>query len=153
MRRRTDAATQAPAQPANPTPPLQPGAHDWVSPPPTPSATPAQQSAAIPAAQVRAQIDAEKQRAKGASDSTTIVDAGDSIEVTIGRSIIYPVKFNGLEVGPLTMSVRVRQGETPGQAWSRARSVLEELYQAELDLRLKEFVDNLDEARKRVRNE
>jgi hypothetical protein len=126
------------------------GAYDWTTtdgPSSGAHAPQAPQSAAIPAATVMAM------QVRGDAGSATAASAGDELTVTIGKSSLFPVRYNGLEVGPLSMSVRLRQGETPAEAYGRARAVLEELYQAELDLRLKEFVDHLDEARKRVRGE
>jgi hypothetical protein len=156
MRRRTDpTATPATAQPAHPVPPLAPGAHDWVSPPASPEAIPA---ARVP--DLRRQADAAATRsekvaglAPGPAGDVLRMSAGDTLTVTMGKELIFPVKFNGFEVGPLSTTVTVRDGETPAHAYDRARGVLEQLYAAEFDLQLAQFVEHVDRARQKARPE
>lgn len=82
------------------------------------------------------------------------VSVGDLLTITIGKEVYYPggrEKFNGFEVGPLAMTVTVRQGESAAQAWARCRTVLEHLHQAEIQLRITEFTDHFEQARKSIR--
>src|SRR5690349_15140793 len=123
MKRRTPGAVshteQAPG-PSDPKPPA--GGTDWVSPPAEP---PANVNRELERAAATHVTEGRKQPSDGWADDVRNTDAGDSITVTIGKEILYPVKFNGVEVGPLSMTVRIRQGETAGKAYERARVVLE----------------------------
>lgn len=152
MRRRTDPTATAPQ---NPTTPLQPGTHDWVSPPPAGEA--ALQAARVPDLRRQAERTAANGEkvvpAGGHAGNAAALDEGDVLTVTMGKEVIYPVKYNGFEVGPLSMTVTVRKGETAASAYDRARGVLEQLYETELDLQLKQFVEHLDKARAQVRGE
>ena len=78
------------------------------------------------------------------------VDEGDSVEISIGKSVLWPIKFNGFEVGPITLSVRVRKGETIADAYSRARLSAAVLFQAEYDIKLLEFEGQLAAARDKI---
>jgi len=153
MKRRgttTDAVSKA-EQPIGPgDPPAPPGATDWVS---DPSVNRKLDQAAA------ASVTAGREAARGLggtavfADDVKNTDAGDSLTVTIGKEIIFPVKFNGVEVGPLSMTVRIRVGETAGQAYTRARIVLEHLFETEFAVRIKDFIAHVDEARKQARPE
>lgn len=140
MRRKSEGA--APAQvPTNPVfeppkpgdPPPPPGAVDWTAPP----GLPAQSVATKPIQSI-----AELQQA---------VSAGDTMTVTMGRTTLSPEKYNTFDIGPLSMTVSVRQDETAAQAYTRARAALEHLYEAEVELRTAEFKEHLQRVRVAVK--
>lgn len=150
--------------------PAPAGSYDWVSPPATtgepaggtiverPAPAGATEAEKIAAARVP---DLRASAARHSADPNVVplanqpsaLDAGDSLTVTMGKEILYPVKFNGVEVGPLSATVRIRPGETAAQAWGRARGVLEQLFEAEFDLQVKQLADHLGRARDRVREQ
>ena len=83
----------------------------------------------------------------GAENAVGASYDGASITVTIGKTNLCPVKYNGFDVGPLSMTVKVGRMETPVQAYQRARLLLTELYEAEFSLRLQDFKRHLEAAR------
>lgn len=151
-RRSTSTAAVSPAeQPTGPSdPPAPAGARDWTA---DTSVNRNLEQAAV------ASVTAGREAAHGLgttsvfADDVKNTDAGDSLTVTIGKEIIFPVKFNGVEVGPLSMTVRVRAGETAGQAYTRARIVLEHLFETEFAVRMKDFIAHVAEARVQARTE
>lgn len=154
--RKREATQQAPAKP-HPGTPLPEGAHDWVSPPPATAATLADRVASERVDPLRAAVNAavavNPSKPGTPAGDPSLVDEGDRLRVVIGRETFSPVKYNTFDVGPLEMTVTVRRGESAADAFLRARVVLEQLFDAELATRIREFVDHLDEARKRVRAE
>lgn len=95
-------------------------------------------------AQNKAQNKAPK---SGADNAVGATYDGASVTVTIGKTNLCPVKYNGFDVGPLSMTVKVGRTETPVEAYQRARLVLTELYEAEFSLRLQDFKRHLEAAR------
>lgn len=158
MRRRSD-QVQTPTTPVQPTTPAVGAAtpaagtdYNWTT-----QNNPAT-AAGVPAGRAKGAAEAlmltlTSRGMAGPAEEPRNNDEGDEITVTIGKEIYYPggtQKFNGFEVGPLTASVRIRPGESAAQAWVRARSVLEHLYEAEVQVRIEEFTEHLDEARKQA---
>lgn len=80
-----------------------------------------------------------------------LVDEGDLLTVTFGKETINPIKFNTFEVGPFSLSVCVRKGESSADAHSRARLALAQIFEAELTLKLQEFAEHVMKARDVVR--
>lgn len=78
---------------------------------------------------------------------------GDRVLVTIGKQILYPVKYNGFEVGPLSLEVQLDPGETFEAAYQRARLVLAQLFEAEYDLQLRAFKDRLEHSRQSMKED
>lgn len=83
----------------------------------------------------------------GADNAVGATYDGAAVTVTIGKTNLCPVKYNGFDVGPLSMTVKVGRTETPVEAYQRARLVLTELYEAEFSLRLQDFKRHLEAAR------
>lgn len=165
MRRRGDVIPQVAAMTdAEARPPVKgqeqsvavPANYDW-----TKQNGPEGSAAALKQSAGEGKSAGEKSAAKiapteGPASMPALVAAGDSLTITMGKEVYYPggsQKFNGFEVGPMSITVTIRAGESAAQAWVRGRSVLEHLFEAELDLRISEFVEHLDIARKTVRGE
>jgi hypothetical protein len=64
---------------------------------------------------------------------------GDRVKVTIGKMMFCPVKYQGYEVGPLSLEVEVQDGEDYLAAYNRARLLLTVMFEAEHELQRKEF--------------
>ena len=154
MRRRGE----PPKQPdARPDPPPKPGGVDWVSDPSSSSKAPEGLAGDIASGRAQGVVTASKVApTDGPAALADLVTMGDQLLVTLGKEVYYPggaQKFNGFEVGPMSITVSVRKNESAAQAWVRGRTVLEQLFEAELVLRIDEFVEHLDKARKTVRGE
>ena len=160
MRRRGEPPAQ-PKPEERPDPPPRPGGVDWVSNPPDAPATKDDERNKLTGSTVIGRKQGELCAAAMGFGSTAaevpnMLGEGDQLLVTIGKETYYPggaQKFNGFEVGPMSVTVTIRKNETAAQAWVRGRSVLENLFEAELVLRIDEFVAHLDQARKTVRGE
>jgi len=74
-------------------------------------------------------------------------DPGDVITVTRGAERYCPVKYNGFDVGPVSVTVTVREGESHAEAYMRATATCDVLMQVEFDIKLKEFRDRLEKGR------
>lgn len=154
MRRRGDAAQ--PATTISPTT-QAPAQTDWTREEPKGVQTQAPALGSSVGEQIRqGQLEGMKCAASlepndGAASRADLVDAGDLLTVTMGKETFFPEKFNGFDVGPLTVSVTIRNGESAAKAWVRARSVLEQLYFAEFDLRVQEYMEHIGKARLTVR--
>lgn len=65
-----------------------------------------------------------------------LLDVADEIRWTAGKETFCPVKFHAFDVGPVTVTVRLRSGETARAAIERAitvaRAAWDEEYQAKL---------------------
>jgi hypothetical protein len=68
---------------------------------------------------------------------------GGSIEVTCGRETFFPIKFNGFDVGPVTVRTQVRAGETAREAYSRAAAAARAMFSAAFDVKLGDYLDRL----------
>lgn len=127
------------------------------------SGAPAQPAATRPAVDAAERLAIEQVRparaamtsAELTSDATPAkaADPGDFVTVTIGKESFCPVKYNGFDVGPIAVSVTVREGETHAGAYRRARLAASVLFEAEFDLRVEEFRRHLEESRVRVRSD
>lgn len=60
-----------------------------------------------------------------------MLEAGAEVTVTWGKEYFQLIQFNGFDVGPISLTTRVREGETVGQAVARAAAALETAAQAE----------------------
>jgi hypothetical protein len=74
------------------------------------------------------------------------VAAGEVLEITLGKTTIFPVKFNGFEVGPFTIRGELRPGESYAAGYTRLRSILRDLMSAEIDARQAEYFAILESA-------
>lgn len=72
------------------------------------------------------------------------LDAGDTVDATIGKETFYPIKFNGFDVGPIRVTTTVREGETGDDAFLRARGSAEAMFLAEFDLKLRDYFKRLE---------
>lgn len=151
MRRRGE---PAPAVTPRSDPPPRPDGVDWVS---DPGVAPAGLAGDVALGRMQGEYSAAKVvPTDGPAALPELVSAGDQLLVTMGKEVYYPggaQKFQGFEVGPMSITVSIRKGESGAQAWVRGRSVLEHLFEAELKLRIAEFVEHLDVARKTVRGD
>lgn len=59
------------------------------------------------------------------------LDDGDEVSWTAGKETFCPVKFHAFDVGPVTVTSRVRPGETTGAALARVRAVANVAWSAE----------------------
>lgn len=150
MRKRSDGSINAT------TPPVAGEPRDWVSPPVetrAPEAVVIAQArtaaASLPGALAEAAASVAVSPTEKFADE---LSEGDEIDVTVGKSTFYPVKHNGFDVGPIRVTVRLDRGESTGDAFRRARLVATQLYEAEFQIRLKEFSDMLGEGRQAVRS-
>ena len=57
------------------------------------------------------------------------------MSVTLGSETFSPVKYNTFSVGPITVRVKVRQGEGAADAYARARRMAEVAFEAEFELK------------------
>ena len=60
--------------------------------------------------------------------------------VTWGKEHIQPVRFQGMDIGPFTMTVPIMQGETPGQCKRRVMAHLNVMAEEELAEKLPRFI-------------
>lgn len=74
------------------------------------------------------------------------LSAGDRVEVTVGRQVFNPEKYCSFEVGPVRVSVTVREGESGAEAYVRAstaaQTMFESEYQITRDLMAKRLKEN-----------
>jgi hypothetical protein len=85
---------------------------------------------------------------KGYSDKPS--EVGDWVEATAGKELFFPIKFQSFEVGPITVGVHTREGETYATAFMRASLAAEELFEAEFEVKLRGFADRVKRAREVV---
>lgn len=71
---------------------------------------------------------------------------GDSFTVTHGKEVFTPIKFHTYEVGPLSVSVTIRKGESVTDAYTRARRFLETAFQAEFELKKRDYFARMDQS-------
>lgn len=83
-----------------------------------------------------------------AGTKALIAREGDTITLTKGREVLQPFSYNVFEVGPIALTVHIREGESFADAYVRASVALEELFEAEFEIRLKSFRDHVTQARK-----
>lgn len=69
--------------------------------------------------------------------------AGDQFTLTSGRETFAVGERGGFDVGPVTASITVRENEHPSAAYSRARILVEQLYEAEFLLKRKNYFARL----------
>lgn len=74
------------------------------------------------------------------------LDAGDVLTVTLGEEHYMPIKYHGFKVGPIAVQVRMREGEGIDDLLLRAHRVLDVMFEAEFDLKRKQFWERVAEA-------
>lgn len=57
--------------------------------------------------------------------NVSAVDEGDTVTVVWGKESFSPIRYFNVEIGPFRLTVRVRKGESPGEAIARANRILE----------------------------
>jgi len=72
-------------------------------------------------------------------------DDGGAIEVACGKETFFPIKYNGFDVGPVTVRTQIRAGETARQACARAAAAARVMFASEFDLKLGDYLDRLGE--------
>ncbi len=71
------------------------------------------------------------------------LDEGDSFTITHGKEVFSPVRFHVYEVGPISVTVTLRNGEGLDEAYARARRFLEIAFIAEFQLKQRDFFARL----------
>ncbi len=66
--------------------------------------------------------------------------------MTWGREHLQPVQYQGLDIGPFSMTVVVQKGETPLMAKRRAMKHLNEMGKDELQAKLPAFLKRVKDA-------
>jgi hypothetical protein len=142
MRRRTDAKANPP--PAEDRHDAEDQTTPYVEPPPRPAPAKVVAGYAEPHT-----VATGRENAGGTPDSdedVLVLEVGDSLTVTIGCETFCPVKFHPYQVGPLSTTVRVREGETGFDAYLRARGFLAKLVQVEFEVHTKEMFGRIRQA-------
>jgi hypothetical protein len=141
MRRRTDATKPPPAEDRHDAENQQ---TEYAEPPPRKTSEQQVTGYAEPHTVVTGRENAGgTPQAVGDSDA---LGAGDTLTVTIGSETFCPVKYHPYVVGPLSVSVRVREGESGFDAYQRAREFLTKLVQVEFEVRTKEMFGRIRQA-------
>lgn len=65
---------------------------------------------------------------------------GTLLTVSYGKEHFQPARFQGLDIGPFEIAVRIRKGETPMAAKHRASALLNEMAEQEFKERLPRFL-------------
>lgn len=76
---------------------------------------------------------------------------GETVTVTWGEMLIAPVAYNNFKVGPFSMTVRLRTGETAVAAGERGLAHLEKIARAEYARKLELFVQLVQQAARAVK--
>jgi hypothetical protein len=76
------------------------------------------------------------------------LDEGDALTVTLGKELFSPVRYHSFEVGPITVTIKVRSGEASDDAFMRAHRILDVMFEAEFDLKRKQFAERMVESGK-----
>ena len=71
---------------------------------------------------------------------------GEPIDVTWGREHVQPVQYNGMDIGPFSMTTKIRKGETPVSAAARAMLQLDAIAQNEFKTKLPAFLQRIRDA-------
>ena len=75
---------------------------------------------------------------------------GSLLLVTWGKEHVQPARFQGMDIGPFAIEVRVRAGETPLQAKRRAMAHLVLMADEEFREKLPRFLERVREAEKNL---
>jgi hypothetical protein len=86
--------------------------------------------------QVAAWAEPEKRFSAEVPDPLDGLCEGDGLTYCRGKELFTPVKYNAVEIGPFTVDVSVKVGESGRQAAERARAVVDSLWEAEFAKRL-----------------
>ena len=76
------------------------------------------------------------------------LDDGDEVSWTAGRETFCPVKFHSFEVGPVTVTTRVRPRESAKEAIARAKAVALDAWPAEYEAKLAGHLARIRDAAK-----
>lgn len=85
---------------------------------------------------------------KLALDSET---EGKSITVTLGREVFTPLAYSSFEVGPISLTADVREGETANQAYIRIRASLSIAFRTEFEVKFQDYLERAKVVRERVK--
>ncbi len=72
----------------------------------------------------------------------TVID----LLVTWGREHVQPVQFQGMDIGPFAMTVRVQSGESPAEVYRRTMVVLDQLAEANYQQKLPRFLERVKDS-------
>lgn len=73
----------------------------------------------------------------------THVRGAKEITVTLGKMVFYPVKYNGFEVGPISMTVELGPDDDVVERTAEVRGMLIGLFEAEFERWSNAFADQL----------
>lgn len=82
--------------------------------------------------------------AKAAADINTY--QGEELRVSWGKEHIQPFRFQGMDIGPFEMTVTIKEGESPLDAFRRARVQLDAMAEEEYRLKLPRFQQRVRES-------
>jgi hypothetical protein len=74
------------------------------------------------------------------------LDDGDQVTWTVGKETFCPVKFHAFEVGPISVTTRVRPREATGAALARARAVANVAWNEEYEEKLAGHLERVRQA-------
>jgi hypothetical protein len=73
-------------------------------------------------------------------------DGFEELTVTWGREHVQAVQFCGFDVGPFSLTVRLRDGESVESAYERAQARLSKVAEVEFSRKLREHLDRVRRA-------
>lgn len=73
------------------------------------------------------------------------LSAGDEVRVQIGPEVFSPIRYHTFTVGPVSVSTKVRPGESAEEAHVRAWSIAEVAFEAQFSTCLQQFLDRVRE--------
>ncbi len=91
-----------------------------------------------------------KQTAHDAAVADGTDYAGTVLLVTWGKEHVQPARFQGMDIGPFAMEVRILAGETPLQAKRRAMLHLNAMAEEEFAQKLSSFLERVRESEKNL---
>ncbi len=74
------------------------------------------------------------------------MDVGDAYVYTVGKETFFPVKCQGYEVGPIQVTVHLREGEGLEDMVKRAAQFANQVWEAEFSIKKKQFFQRLAES-------
>jgi hypothetical protein len=76
------------------------------------------------------------------------LDEGDSLTVTYGEEVFAPVQYNNMRLGPFSVTITVRSGETATRAFKRAHDLLETMADRAFEAKIQGFRDKMKRLKK-----
>jgi hypothetical protein len=75
----------------------------------------------------------------------------ETVTVTVGRECFQPIQFHSLEIGPISRTTAVREGETVEQAMDRATEDCRRQLSKQFDQKMQDFRERYGKIRSEVR--